>query len=275
MTDALGNQHLDARRSRSTLKDGLPTTTIACDGGRLPGRASSRAGAGHARRDRRRGGRGLDALHDRRHGPGPEQPPQYTAPFTLTDTTTVKFRSYDSHGNAEPVHSQTIKIDATAPTAQITSPLDGATVSGRRERQGRRGRHGLRHRERRAVRRRRLPRLLEVEGSPVRVHSARGHASRSATTSSRRSHGRARQPHDLEHRHRQGRDPTGGPTTTIACDGARLPGRLRQGPGRRSRSPRSTAETASTRRTTRPTARTRARAAPRTRLRSRSRTRRP
>ena len=34
----------------------------------------------------------------------------------------MKFRTWDSHGNAETVHSQTIKVDAAAPTAQITSP---------------------------------------------------------------------------------------------------------------------------------------------------------
>ena len=75
------------------------------------------------------GGGGLGSTRYTLDGSDPDrQLAEYTAPFTLTDTTTVKFRSYDSHGNAEPVRSQTIKLDATAPTAQIGSPADGASL---------------------------------------------------------------------------------------------------------------------------------------------------
>ena len=41
---------------------------------------------------------------------------QYTGPFNASETTTVKFRSWSSAGDVEPVHEQTIKIDSTGPT---------------------------------------------------------------------------------------------------------------------------------------------------------------
>jgi hypothetical protein len=42
----------------------------------------------------------------------------------------VKYRAYDNAGNAEPIRSTSIKIDTVAPSASITSPEDGATVTG-------------------------------------------------------------------------------------------------------------------------------------------------
>ncbi|HEX4525868.1 MAG TPA: chitobiase/beta-hexosaminidase C-terminal domain-containing protein [Gaiellaceae bacterium] len=53
----------------------------------------------------------------------------YTAPFTLSSTTTVKYRAFDVAGNAETANSQTIAIPP-AETVTLTAPLDGSTVSG-------------------------------------------------------------------------------------------------------------------------------------------------
>ncbi len=52
----------------------------------------------------------------------------YTAPFSLTSTTEVKYRSVDSEGNLEPVHSQLIQVDGQAPTSVMTAPANNATV---------------------------------------------------------------------------------------------------------------------------------------------------
>jgi peptidoglycan/xylan/chitin deacetylase (PgdA/CDA1 family) len=52
----------------------------------------------------------------------------YSGPFNLTTTTEVKYRSVDGEGNWEPVHSQLIQVDGTAPTSVMTAPADGATV---------------------------------------------------------------------------------------------------------------------------------------------------
>jgi peptidoglycan/xylan/chitin deacetylase (PgdA/CDA1 family) len=56
--------------------------------------------------------------------------PAYSGPFTLSATTTVKYRAWDNAGNVEATKSQVVRIDLTAPTVAITSPTDGATVTG-------------------------------------------------------------------------------------------------------------------------------------------------
>ena len=110
------------------------------------------------------GGGGLGATRYTLDGSDPsESSPEYNGPFTVTGTTTVKFRSWDTAGNAESVNAQLIKLDATAPTASISSPADGAGLQGdstSRWTPPTPGR-GVR---RRAVRGRRLARVLEVEG---------------------------------------------------------------------------------------------------------------
>ena len=56
--------------------------------------------------------------------------PTYTAPFTVSTTTTVKYRAWDNAGNVEATKTQLVRIDTVAPTVAITSPASGATVSG-------------------------------------------------------------------------------------------------------------------------------------------------
>jgi peptidoglycan/xylan/chitin deacetylase (PgdA/CDA1 family) len=128
VSDLLGNSTWTAPTTL-TIKDGLPTTSIACDGGACP--TAFVKGPVQVTLAAVDGGNGVSSTRYTTDGSNPDtSSPVYSAPFTLTDTTTVKFRSYDSNGNAEPIKTQTIKIDAIAPTAQITSPLAGQTVSG-------------------------------------------------------------------------------------------------------------------------------------------------
>jgi peptidoglycan/xylan/chitin deacetylase (PgdA/CDA1 family) len=54
----------------------------------------------------------------------------YTGPFGLSTTTTVKYRAWDTAGNVEATKSQLIRVDTFAPTVSITSPVNGATVTG-------------------------------------------------------------------------------------------------------------------------------------------------
>jgi hypothetical protein len=56
--------------------------------------------------------------------------PPYTGPFTVSQTTTVRYRSWDKAGNVEATNSQLVRIDATPPTVAITAPANGATVKG-------------------------------------------------------------------------------------------------------------------------------------------------
>jgi peptidoglycan/xylan/chitin deacetylase (PgdA/CDA1 family) len=56
--------------------------------------------------------------------------PTYTGPFSVSATTTVKYRAWDVAGNVSSTKSQTIQIDTVPPTVSITSPANGATVGG-------------------------------------------------------------------------------------------------------------------------------------------------
>jgi Bacterial Ig domain/Chitobiase/beta-hexosaminidase C-terminal domain len=53
----------------------------------------------------------------------------YTGPFTVSQTTTVKYYSFDNAGNNEPVKSQLIQIDAAAPTVSIITPASGSSFA--------------------------------------------------------------------------------------------------------------------------------------------------
>jgi peptidoglycan/xylan/chitin deacetylase (PgdA/CDA1 family) len=56
--------------------------------------------------------------------------PLYVVPFTLSATTTVKYRAWDNAGNVEATRSQLVQVDTFLPTVGITSPANGSTVSG-------------------------------------------------------------------------------------------------------------------------------------------------
>lgn len=51
----------------------------------------------------------------------------YTGPFTVSQTTTVRFYSVDAAGNAEQPKAQLIQIDAAAPAVSITAPAGGSS----------------------------------------------------------------------------------------------------------------------------------------------------
>jgi hypothetical protein len=54
----------------------------------------------------------------------------YGGAFSVAATSTVTYRSLDTSGNWETPHSQLIQVDSQAPTAKITAPANGATVTG-------------------------------------------------------------------------------------------------------------------------------------------------
>ncbi|HEY9305694.1 MAG TPA: chitobiase/beta-hexosaminidase C-terminal domain-containing protein, partial [Mycobacterium sp.] len=78
------------------------------------------------------GGSGLASIRYTTDGTDPSltNGNTYGGAFSLPGNTTVKYRAYDNAGNAEPVNTQLIQIDTTAPTVSVTSPADGATVGG-------------------------------------------------------------------------------------------------------------------------------------------------
>jgi Bacterial Ig domain/Chitobiase/beta-hexosaminidase C-terminal domain len=67
------------------------------------------------------GGSGVKATYYTTNGSTPTTSSTvYTAPFTVSATTSVKFFSVDNAGNSEAVKSQAIQIDTIAPTTAIT-----------------------------------------------------------------------------------------------------------------------------------------------------------
>jgi peptidoglycan/xylan/chitin deacetylase (PgdA/CDA1 family) len=54
----------------------------------------------------------------------------YTGPFAVTTTTSINYRAWDVAGNVEATKTQLIQVDTVAPTVTITSPANGAIVSG-------------------------------------------------------------------------------------------------------------------------------------------------
>ena len=93
-TDKLGNSAGSALVT-ITLKDGVPSTTIACDGGTCPaGFVKDPVSVTLATSD---GGSGVDATRYTLDGSDPsETSALYSGPFTVSETTTVKFRSWSS-----------------------------------------------------------------------------------------------------------------------------------------------------------------------------------
>jgi peptidoglycan/xylan/chitin deacetylase (PgdA/CDA1 family) len=67
------------------------------------------------------GGSGVSATRFTTDGSEPTATsPVYTGPFAISETTTVKFRSWDLAGNVEATKSQDILVDAAPPTSSIT-----------------------------------------------------------------------------------------------------------------------------------------------------------
>lgn len=54
----------------------------------------------------------------------------YTGPLSVSTTTTVKYRAWDNAGNVELTKSQLIQVDTVSPVISVTSPANGATVTG-------------------------------------------------------------------------------------------------------------------------------------------------
>jgi Bacterial Ig domain/Chitobiase/beta-hexosaminidase C-terminal domain len=54
----------------------------------------------------------------------------YAGAFSVSQTTTVKYRAWDNAGNVGSMSAQTIRIDGVPPTVAITSPANSTTVNG-------------------------------------------------------------------------------------------------------------------------------------------------
>jgi peptidoglycan/xylan/chitin deacetylase (PgdA/CDA1 family) len=109
-----------------------PVSSISCDGAACgSGYSGSTVSVALSAVDEA-GGSGLKEIRYTTDGSDPTAltGTVYGAPFSVATTSTVKFRAVDNAGNAEAVQSQLIRVDTTPPSAALTSPADGATLSG-------------------------------------------------------------------------------------------------------------------------------------------------
>ena len=104
-----------------------PTSSITCNGaacssGLYAGSVSVALSASDG------GGSGVAQLRYTTDGSDPTtSSASYTGPFSVSQTTTVKYRAWDNAGNVEATNSQLISFDSTAPTSSIT--CNGAACS--------------------------------------------------------------------------------------------------------------------------------------------------
>jgi peptidoglycan/xylan/chitin deacetylase (PgdA/CDA1 family) len=98
-----------------------PTTTITCNAQACSNGWYTSSPVTVALNASDTGGSGVAGTHYTTDGTDPTlASPTYSAPFTVANTTTVKFRSWDNAGNVEAINTQLIQIDTTAPASAIT-----------------------------------------------------------------------------------------------------------------------------------------------------------
>jgi hypothetical protein len=108
-----------------------PSSTLSCSGSPCSGTAWYPSGVSLslAATD---GASGVSSIRYTTNGTVPTKTTgtAYSAPFTLTATTTINYRAFDNAGNTENNHVLTVQVDSTVPIVSVTSPAAGATVSG-------------------------------------------------------------------------------------------------------------------------------------------------
>jgi peptidoglycan/xylan/chitin deacetylase (PgdA/CDA1 family) len=107
-----------------------PTTAIACNSSSCSSWYKAPVSVSLAATDS--GGSGVDKTLYTTDGSDPATSgTTYTGPFTIAQTSTVRFFSTDKAGNIEPTRSQLIRLDTTVPTVNITAPSNGSSVARR------------------------------------------------------------------------------------------------------------------------------------------------
>jgi hypothetical protein len=126
-TDKAGNA--ETVKSQSVQIDTVaPATAVSCNGSACSaGAYRAPVTVGLAATDNP-GGSGVDKIYYTTDGSTPTTASTvYTAPFTVSNTATVKFFATDKAGNAEAVKSQAVQIDRTGPATAIS--CNGAACS--------------------------------------------------------------------------------------------------------------------------------------------------
>jgi peptidoglycan/xylan/chitin deacetylase (PgdA/CDA1 family) len=127
-TDVAGNAEAPQSQTVSILLPDTapPTTTASCNDAACAG-TWYRANVSLTLTATDTGGSGVDKTYYTLDGSAPDtNSTVYTAPLTLTGTTTVRFFSTDLAGNREANQSLTVPIDQAAPTTTITCAASDA-----------------------------------------------------------------------------------------------------------------------------------------------------
>jgi peptidoglycan/xylan/chitin deacetylase (PgdA/CDA1 family) len=114
------------RTMSDVMTDGAaPSSSIACNGGSCSGFYSQPVSVSLSATD---SGTAVNEIRYTTDGTTPTtSSPLYSGPFTVSTTTTVRYRAWDMAGNVEATKSQVIQIDVTPPASAIT--CNGAACS--------------------------------------------------------------------------------------------------------------------------------------------------
>jgi peptidoglycan/xylan/chitin deacetylase (PgdA/CDA1 family) len=105
-----------------------PSTTAYCNGAACSSWYRASVSVSLAATDT--GGSGVDKTFYTTDGSTPTtSSTQYSGPFTVSQTTTVRFFSTDKAGNSETPRSQLVQVDTVAPSVTLTSPASGASIT--------------------------------------------------------------------------------------------------------------------------------------------------
>jgi Bacterial Ig domain/Chitobiase/beta-hexosaminidase C-terminal domain len=127
--DAGGNEAVSTAVSVSVLNDATPpVSAIACnDTACSTGWYTSSVAVTLSATD---AGSGVAAIRYTLDGSEPTAASTvFNGQFTVSATTTVRFRAWDNAGNVELTKSQVIRIDTTPPVVAMTKPANGSTVT--------------------------------------------------------------------------------------------------------------------------------------------------
>jgi N-acetyl-beta-hexosaminidase len=145
--DVAGN--VEAVKSQLIRIDGsAPVSTIQCNNAACQSTAYFNSASISLAATDNAGGSGIGSIHYTTNGTDPTlTSPTYTAPFSVTTTSTIKFRAWDAAGNVETTNSQVVQITPdTAPVSRLTvTPTSGvapvSVTAPRSSRRPRRSRH--------------------------------------------------------------------------------------------------------------------------------------
>jgi PKD repeat protein len=125
--DTAGN--IEAVKSQLIRIDGTsPVSTIQCNNAACQSTSYFNSASISLAASDNAGGSGVASIHYTTNGTDPTlTSPTYTAPFSVTTTSTIKFRAWDTAGNVETTNSQVVQITPdTAPVSRLTvTPTSG------------------------------------------------------------------------------------------------------------------------------------------------------